>query len=115
MDLGRVALRSVIGAAFIGHGTQKLFGWFDGDGLDETGEDFESMGLTPGKPHAGAAGFAETAGGALLVLGALTPAAATLVSSVMVTAIRKVHGENGPWITERRPAKPRLRPGTRRA
>jgi putative oxidoreductase len=99
MDLGRVALRGVIGPLFIGHGTQKLFGWFGGHGPDATGGAFESMGLRPGKRHATAAGVAETTGGALLTLGALTPLAATIISSVMITAIRKVHLKNGPWVT----------------
>ena len=99
MDLGRLLLRGVVGPLFVGHGTQKLFGWFDGHGPDGTGGFFESLGLRPGKRHATAAGWAETAGGALLTLGALTPLAATLISSTMVTAIRKVHLENGPWVT----------------
>ena len=30
MNLGRLAARTVIGTLFIGHGTQKLFGWFGG-------------------------------------------------------------------------------------
>lgn len=57
------------------------------------------MGLKPGRRHATAAGAAETAGGALLTLGALTPVASTLISSVMITAIRKAHLKNGPWVT----------------
>jgi putative oxidoreductase len=40
------------------------------------------------------------AGGVLLTLGALTPVATTLISSTMVTAIRKVHASKGPWVTE---------------
>jgi putative oxidoreductase len=100
MDLGRLALRGIIGPLFVGHGTQKLFGWFGGHGPDATGGAFEGMGLRPGKRHATAAGVAETAGGALLTLGALTPLASTVVSSVMLTAIRKVHLKNGPWATQ---------------
>jgi putative oxidoreductase len=99
MDLGRVALRGIIGPLFIGHGTQKLFGWFGGHGPEATGGAFESMGLRPGKRHATAAGAAETTAGALLTLGALTPLASTLISSTMITAIRKVHARNGPWVT----------------
>jgi putative oxidoreductase len=99
MDLGRVALRGIVGPLFIGHGAQKLFGWFGGHGPDATGNAFESMGLRPGKRHATSAGVAETAGGALLTLGALTPVASALVSGTMITAIRKVHGKNGPWVT----------------
>jgi putative oxidoreductase len=100
MDLGRLFLRGVVGPLFVGHGTQKLFGWFDGHGPDGTGGFFESLGLRPGKRHATAAGWAETAGGALLTLGALTPLAQALITGTMVTAIRKVHVQNGPWVTQ---------------
>jgi len=99
MDLGRTALRLVIGPLFVGHGTQKLFGWFGGHGLEGTGAFFEKLGLRPGKRHALAAGAAEAGGGALLTLGALTPVAAGLVTGTMITAIRKVHAPKGPWIT----------------
>ena len=100
MNLGRLILRGVVGPLFVGHGTQKLFGWFDGHGPDATGGFFESLGLRPGKRHATAAGWAETAGGALLTLGALTPVAQAMITGTMVTAIRKVHAQNGPWVTQ---------------
>jgi putative oxidoreductase len=100
MNIGTVALRGVIGPLFVGHGTQKLFGWFGGHGLEGTGGFFEGLGLRPGKRHAAAAGTAEALGGALLTLGAATPLAATMVSGTMITAIRKVHAPNGPWVTE---------------
>jgi putative oxidoreductase len=89
----------VVGPLFVGHGTQKLFGWFGGYGPDGTGGYFESLGLRPGKRHATAAGAAEAVGGALLLTGRLTPLASTLVSGTMVTAIRKAHAKNGPWVT----------------
>jgi putative oxidoreductase len=100
MDLGRTALRFVIGPLFVGHGTQKLFGWFGGHGLEGTGAFFENLGLRPGKSHAAAAGTAEALGGALLTLGALTPVASGLVTGTMITAIRKVHLAKGPWATD---------------
>jgi putative oxidoreductase len=99
MDLGRFLMRGVVGPLFVGHGTQKLFGWFEGHGLEGTAGFFESLGLRPGRRHATAAGAAETAGGALLTLGALTPLASTLISSTMITAIRKAHIKQGPWVT----------------
>jgi putative oxidoreductase len=99
MGLGTMAVRGVVGPLFVGHGTQKLFGWFDGHGLDATAGGFESMGLRPGKRHALAAGGAEALGGALVTLGALTPLAATMITGTMVTAIRKVHASHGPWAT----------------
>jgi putative oxidoreductase len=100
MDLGRFFLRGVVGPLFVGHGTQKLFGWFGGHGPDGTGGFFEGFGLKPGKRHATAAGVAEAGGGLLLTLGAATPVAAAMVSGSMITAIRKVHLPKGPWVTE---------------
>lgn len=97
MDAGRLLVRGAIGTFFVGHGTQKLFGWFGGHGPEGTGQFFESIGIRPGKRHALAAGAAEAGGGLLLALGLATPVASALLSSVMVTAIRQVHGRNGPW------------------
>src|SRR3954471_14835929 len=100
MKLGKLALRGVIGPLFVGHGTQKLFGWFGGHGLEGTAGFFEGkLGLKPGKRHATAAGASEAIGGALLTVGALTPVAAGLITGTMITAIRKVHAPNGPWST----------------
>lgn len=99
MDLVRLFLRGVIGPLFVGHGTQKLFGWFGGHGPDATGGFFEKLGLRPGKRHATAAGVAEAGGGLLLTLGAATPVAATMISATMLTAMRKVHLAKGPWVT----------------
>jgi putative oxidoreductase len=100
MALGRLMLRLLVGALFVGHGTQKLFGWFGGGGLGGTGAFFESLGMRPGRRHAAAAGTAEAVGGGLLTLGLATPLAAGSLIAVMATAIRKVHLRNGPWVTE---------------
>ncbi len=97
MQLGLALLRSVAGGLFMGHGLQKLAGWFGGHGLKATGEAFESMDLRPGVAHAAAAGAAEAGGGALLAVGLATPLAGSLLSGTMITAIRKVHASNGPW------------------
>ena len=100
MNLGRLFARITIGGLFVGHGTQKLFGWFGGPGLDRAGQTMHSLELRPGRRYATAAGLSEAAGGALLALGALTPVAASLISGTMVTAIRKVHLAKGPWNTQ---------------
>ena len=97
MKLGLTVLRVVIGALFFGHGTQKLYGWFGGHGIEGTAGFFESLGLKPGRRHATAAGATEAGGGALIALGFLTPAAAASLIGVMSTAIEKVHLKNGPW------------------
>jgi putative oxidoreductase len=97
MGFARLLARGTIGALMVGHGTQKLFGWFGGHGPDGTGQFFEQIGFRPGKQHALAAGAAEAGGGALLALGLATPAAAASITGVMLSAIRSVHWKNGVW------------------
>jgi putative oxidoreductase len=72
MELGRLLLRVTVGSIFFEHGTQKLFRWFGGHGLDGTGQFFESIGLRPGRRNAIAAGTAEAGGGVLFALGGST-------------------------------------------
>ncbi len=101
MNTGRLLARLVIGGLFVGHGTQKLLGKFDGPGIEGTAEMMDSIEMRPATAHAYAAGITETAGGAMLALGAATPVAAASLIGVMITAIRKVHGQNGPWNSDR--------------
>jgi putative oxidoreductase len=97
MSVGRLAARAVIGGLFIGHGTQKLFGWFGGPGRKGTEAMMESLQMRPARWNALAAGVTETTGGTLLAAGLATPLAAAGLTGVMTTAIRKVHLPNGPW------------------
>jgi putative oxidoreductase len=97
MKLGLALARLLIGGLMVGHGTQKLFGWFGGGGRAGTGQFFESLGLKPGERNAIAAGASEATGGALIAAGLLTPLGASLISGPMITAIRTVHLQNGPW------------------
>jgi len=60
MRIGKTATRVLVGGLFIGHSTQKLFGWFGGDPA-ATAEGFEKMGLRRGRRHAMAAGAADMA------------------------------------------------------
>jgi len=100
MGLFRFLARVTIGLLFVGHGSQKLFGWFGGGGIEGTSGAFESMGLRPGRRNALAAGVSETAGGALFAAGAATPLAAAALSGAMITAIKTVHWEKGVWSTQ---------------
>jgi putative oxidoreductase len=100
MQIGRLLLRTTLGGFFVGHGTQKLFGWFGGSGPDGTAAMFEKLGLRPGRHHALAAGIAEAGGGAAIVAGAATPLAASTLTATMLTAIHRVHFKNGPWVTK---------------
>ena len=97
MNLGRLIARVTVGTLFAGHGTQKLFGWFGGPGVEGASQMMHKLNLHPGRRNAVAAGVAETTGGALLALGALTPLAGALITSTMTTAIRKVHFKQGLW------------------
>jgi putative oxidoreductase len=99
MKITRFLLRVVLGGLFVGHGTQKLKGWFGGHGIDATANMFEQLGLRPGRRNAIAAGAAEAGGGAALALGFATPFAAAALIGTMLTAIHRVHLKNGPWIT----------------
>lgn len=100
MTIGRLILRLSVGGFFFGHGTQKLFGWFGGKGLEATAQGFEHIGLRPGRANAVAAGAAEAGGGALLTAGLATPLAASVLTATMITAIQTVHGTKGPWLSD---------------
>ncbi len=97
MMLGRLIARLVIGGLFIGHGTQKWFGWFGGPGRDGTEGMMEKLEMRPAKANAHLVAGTETVGGAMIATGALTPVAASGLIAAMVTAMRKVHFANGPW------------------
>jgi putative oxidoreductase len=99
MKFARLLARLFIGGMFIGHGTQKLFGWFGGPGLDGTTGMMEKLELAPPRANAYAASLSETLGGAAIALGAFTPAAAASLIGTMTTAIRTVHLKNGFWST----------------
>ena len=100
MDVGLLILRVVVGLLMIGHGTQKLFGWFEGPGLEGAGGFFDSLGYRPGKPHATLAGVTEAGAGVLLVLGLLTPLACAALVGVMVNVILAAHAQKGLWNTK---------------
>ncbi|WP_449599192.1 DoxX family protein [Paenibacillus sp. Marseille-Q9583] len=99
ISAGILLMRLVIGIAFIGHGAQKLFGWFGGYGPKGTGGWMESIGIKPGVTMAVLAGILELAGGFMFAAGLLTPVAAVLIAATMLGAIIKVHAPNGFWST----------------
>jgi putative oxidoreductase len=93
-------MRLVLGVSFMGHGSQKLFGWLGGKGFTATAQQYEKgMGMRPGWLLALLAGGGEFGGGLLLVLGLLTPLGALLILATMVVAIAQVTGKKGYWIT----------------
>ena len=99
MDIALLVIRVVFGLLFIGHGAQKLFGWFGGHGLAGTSGWLGSMNLKPAPLWAVAAGASEFVGGLLLALGLLNPLGALAIIAAMVTATILVHAPNGVWAT----------------
>ena len=85
-DLGLLVLRLGTGGVLFAHGTQKLFGWFGGHGLEETAGAMEQIGFRPGRPSALASGIGEAGGGTLLALGLASPGAGAAVAGAMAGA-----------------------------
>ncbi|HDX9577492.1 TPA: DoxX family protein [Bacillus pseudomycoides] len=100
MNIGLLIIRLIIGVTFMGHGTQKLFGWFGGHGLKGTGGWMESIGLRPGVFMAFMAGATELLGGFLFAAGIFTWVGALFIVGTMLVAIITVHGKNGYWVTQ---------------
>lgn len=87
MEFGLLILRVAVGALFFAHGTQKLFGWFGGYGVEGTGGFLESLGYPRGRLMAVVTGFSEAGAGFLLAIGFLTPLAGAAIIGVMLNAI----------------------------
>jgi putative oxidoreductase len=96
MTIGLLILRGVVGALFVGHGVQKLFGWLGGHGIEGTAGFMGSLRYRDGRAAAVLAGLTESVAGSALVLGLLTPLAAAGIIGVMVNAAA-VHVRNGLW------------------
>ena len=87
MDIGLLLIRIAVGALFFIHGTQKLFGWFGGYGLEGTAGFMGRLRYRQPQVAALAAGTFETGAGLFLAVGFLTPLAAAAIVGVMINAI----------------------------
>ena len=92
---GPVVLRVTVGAVFVAHGAQKLFGVWGGGGLVGTTAYFTHLGLAPAFPLAVLVALVEFVGGLLLLFGAFTLFAAAALAINMCVAIWRVHLANG--------------------
>ena len=95
VDLALLVFRVAIGAVFLAHGINHIFG---GGKIAGTGRWFESLGMKPGWFHAWTASITEIGAGALLVLGLLTSVGGAGVVGVMVVAWITNHRSNGFFI-----------------
>ena len=99
-NLAALILRFVLGGLLTGHGAQKLFGSFNGPGLEGTSGFMEMLGLRPGRPWAVLAGLSEFGGGMLTVLGLLNPLGPIGVIGSMAMATATAHRGKPIWVTE---------------
>jgi putative oxidoreductase len=97
VSAGLLILRIVVGLTVAAHGTQKVFGWFEGPGLAGFSGVLDQLGMRPARLWAVVAAIAELAGGLLLALGLFTPIAGLVVAGDMLVAILTVHLAKGFW------------------
>ncbi|MBF6354903.1 DoxX family protein [Nocardia higoensis] len=87
IDVGLLVLRLGIGLTMAAHGAQKLFGWFDGPGLEGTEGMVSGQGYPAPDFFAIVLGVTETFGGLALVIGLLTPLAGAAIMGTMINAV----------------------------
>jgi putative oxidoreductase len=95
INLGLLVLRFALGAVFLAHGINHIFG---GGKIQGTGRWFESLGMRPGWFHAWLASATEVASGSLMVLGLFTPLAGAGIMGTMIVAWITNHRGNGFFI-----------------
>lgn len=95
VDLALLVLRCILGAVMLAHGINHVIG---GGKIAGTARWFQSLGMRPCTLHAWLASVTEIGGGALLVLGLLTPVAAAGAVGVMLVAWITNHRTNGFFI-----------------
>ncbi|MGW2090523.1 DoxX family protein [Streptomyces sp. NPDC001880] len=99
-DCGLFLVRITFGLLMAGHGSQKLFGMFGGEGLDATAKGFAALGYRPGSVYAVIGGGSEFLGGLGLALGLFTPLASAALIGVMINAMVTVTAAHGLWATQ---------------
>ncbi len=100
MSVALLILRLMLGLTLFVHGTQKLFGWFDGMGPGGMMQFLDYQGLKPSRFWLTLAILGEMGGGASVALGFLTPLGAAGILAVMFMAAFKTHWKNGFFATK---------------
>ncbi|HXW60530.1 MAG TPA: DoxX family protein, partial [Myxococcota bacterium] len=91
VNVALLIARVTLGVIFLAHGSQKLFGAFDGPGLDKV---VEMMGTAGYFVAAG-----EFLGGIALIIGFLSRLASIGIIIIMIGALAIVHGKNGLFLS----------------
>src|SRR5437763_15209800 len=86
-DIGLLLLRFAVGGKFFAHGMQIVSGLWGGQGIDAFARTLEGFGYQQAAVLAWVAGITAVAGGALVVLGFLTPLAATGLLALMINSV----------------------------
>ena len=94
-DAALLVLRAAVGAVFVAHGWNHIWG---GGRIDGTTRWFASLGMRPPRLHAWLASVTELVAGAMLVVGVATPLAAAAVIGIMLVAWVTNHAGNGFFI-----------------
>ena len=92
---GPAALRLCVGAVFLVHGAQKLFGLLGGGGISGTAKMLASFGLPSPSVLAVVLGLVEFGGGVLLMLGTVTLWVALALLVDVGLTVWKVHYPHG--------------------
>src|SRR5262245_19234513 len=95
LDMAITILRDLIGLLMVGHGAQKLFGWFGGSGIGGATGMVTRLGFRPARFWAWMLALVEVLGGLSLIFGFLTPIGAAVLLANMVVAAVKVHAPKG--------------------
>jgi putative oxidoreductase len=98
-DAVLLGARLLLGGYMGIHASQKLWGKFNGPGLDGIGPVFEKHGLVPGREMAMAAAATELTGGALTITGVAFPAGPLAVAGAM--AVATTHNREGGLMASR--------------
>ena len=91
LNFSMLVLRVIIGVIFVAHGAQKLFGMFDGIGIEGTARMMEGLGMPQPCLFASVGGYVEFIGGICLILGILARWSAIAVMITVFIQLWKVN------------------------
>jgi len=91
LNFSMLTLRVIIGTIFVVHGAQKLFGMFDGIGIEGTARMMEGLGMSQPCLIASVWGYVEFIGGICLILGILARWSAVAIIITVFIQLWKVN------------------------